>query len=227
MQSISKRITCNTKDYFSNFDFFFFTARRDNKGFFIVLRRPSDKESKHTDFLPCVHCFGYVLSQGLSNHEKKCEYVDGTRLGQPTMKRMARNKIMEDVGGYSKEMRKLLSSLQGDNVGTVCREDPTIMSAAQNLLNFHNKKDEAIPQVRQEIRILARLLMEMRKSPGNQKRDLKSFIKPSEWPFFLTTIKSMCFEDEKFTLARNMGYIVSNNSFLEPVCCEKQQKKSS
>ena len=59
------------------------------------------------------------------------------------------------------------------------------------------------------MRTMARILIEMRRSPGNESRDLKSFIQPKEFDFWMSTIKDMTISSERFQLALNFGYTVS------------------
>ena len=50
---------------------------QENRGYFVVSRRPSEKSVKHTDFVSCPFCFIFVLSlneQSVRKYKKNCHY---------------------------------------------------------------------------------------------------------------------------------------------------------
>ena len=117
-------------------------------------------------------------------------------------------KLLEDIGGFTPEMRKCLTKLDLDQIGKVVREDPTILAVGQQLLDRKHNKDEAIDGVKQQMRILSRILIQMRKTAGNEGRTLESFIRPTEFAFYMATIKEMTLNSQRFQLAQNFGYTV-------------------
>ena len=93
-----------------------------------------------------------------------------------------------------------------DTVGLVCREDELILQLGQSLLDRKNLKNEAIDSAKQQMRTVARILIRMRETEGNESRDIQSFIRPTDFKFYINTIKEMTIESQKFQLALNFGY---------------------
>ena len=176
------------------------------------MRRPSEDDiSTHKDYLPCIHCMGYLAIHMLSEHEKKCRLKPSgeKNLGQRLLKQKGTYKLMEDIGSFTPEMRKCLSKMDLDTIGKVVREDPTILAVGQQLLDRKYNKNEAIDGAKQQMRILSRILIQMRKTAGNEGRTLESFIRPTEFAFYMATIKEMTLNSQLFQLAQNFGYTVS------------------
>ena len=49
-----------------------------NKGQLIVMRRPEEEEDCcQDDYLPCVHCLGFVKRKDLWTHNKACNFKSG------------------------------------------------------------------------------------------------------------------------------------------------------
>lgn len=183
-------------------------------GNFVVLRRPKNYIPKYTGFLPCVRCLGFVQIHMLGHHEKVCGLKkEGEKnLGQVTLKQRGQFKMMQDIGVHSFEMKSLLSKMKLDPIGLVVREDPVILELGQLLLDRKNIKAEAIDSAKQQMRTLARILIEMRRTPGNESRNLQSFIRPIDFQFYINTIKEMTINSERFQLALNFGYTMKKIS---------------
>ncbi len=186
---------------------------KQERGHFIVARRPKSSETlTHKDFLPCPFCLRYLTKHQLSRHEKTgCKFKklyekSDTRIGQQGLQQKSNILLMHDIGKLSPELQLLLSKLSNDDVATVIKEDSTILEVGQDLLNKQNQKKEQIPYIKDRMRELGRLLIEMRKKPGNEGRSMKSFIRVDEWDFFIQSVKNIAFEKGKHTLALKLGY---------------------
>ncbi len=187
---------------------------RSKRGYFVVARSPDAGQSvTHDDYRPCPNCLLYLNIHELSRHEKTtCDRIlksgksTDQREGQRSLVRKSNLMIMDGTQEISKEMKYLLSKLSDDAVGRAVKEDPVILEVGQDLLDKQVQKTEQSNYIKERMRELGRLLVEMRKKPGNSERSLKSFISVTEWDFFISTVKKMGVDQGKPTLALKLGY---------------------
>ena len=70
--------------------------------------------------------------------------------------------MLSDVGLYSMQVQYLIASLDDDEMGAIAKSDPLILEVAEWLLDKQTQKKESTPAMRQRVRGLARILIEMR-----------------------------------------------------------------
>ncbi|XP_069109788.1 uncharacterized protein [Argopecten irradians] len=166
---------------------------KSNTGFLILARRPSSNSCKqknylHTDFLPCEFCLGFFLKTELWRHRSNCLFAP-TETKKHT--RVQRNSVLllessvSDPDLHKGFRDNVVSTLIVDDISLIIRNDRVILKVGENLYLKHGKKQK--PYISQEIRLLGRLVMEMRATVGNPNGYLKDFLKPA---FFDSTIEA-------------------------------------
>ena len=187
-----------------------FSVRVQGFGYLIVLRRPDTPDVSPWDYIPCIHCKGYVVKSLLAKHEVKCKSNENhVKTGNPGLKRQGQYQVFADIGQHSEELKKFMASLRpGNDVTNIILEEPTLLATAQSMFDKKNMKDEARDQIKNQIRALGRLLQVMRRAPGNSERSMESFVRRKDFFFFLQCIVDICFEEKKHSLAMNMGWTV-------------------
>ena len=73
----------------------------------------------------------------------------------------------------------VISTMALDNVSAVVKLDKTILTLGSDLIE--NRGIEKVGEVTQQMRVLARIVLEGRKVTGNEKANLEDFLKPSQF----------------------------------------------
>jgi hypothetical protein len=210
---MKNKILKNKGNYYHNVQ-----VKKKKTGDLITLRRPTTNTSYHK-FAPCPFCLAYVVRSELNRHSKTCNMRD--HQSRSNIKQKSAKMEMDE--SLTPELASVLSHLrhsykgEPDKVSEIIKNDPLVLEVGQTLLNKENKTQD-VDHVRERMRECGRLLKQLRTKPGNEDRDLKSFIRPSEFDFFCASIKALCDEDGKFTLAAKLGYDIVK--FTDIVWCE-------
>ena len=83
-------------------------------------------------------------------------------MDQTSHKAASKLTFLKDVGSYSPQVQYLIASLGSDKMGDIVKADFIILEVADWLLDKQTQKKESTPAMRQRVRGLARILIEMR-----------------------------------------------------------------
>jgi hypothetical protein len=173
-----------------------------------VARRPKKGEIVDPKiYTPCPNCFLWISKWDLNRHNKK-----GCPMKNVNAKKNLRQKsdviLMQTMGQISKELAVVLSNLNNDEVAEAIKHDETILLVAQMLIGNQVDLERCDKYFRDRMREMGRLLIQLKKAPGNENRDLKSFIQPSEWDFIIESVITLS-DSAKYTLAVKLGHAIT------------------
>ncbi|XP_028414257.1 uncharacterized protein LOC114537315 [Dendronephthya gigantea] len=168
-----------------------------------VDRRPGQaREVKASQYLPCTICNGFFLAHELSRHGATCmRSCESDKKEKPSAKRMRFDgKLLlaeTNLEACSKQLQNVLLIMAHDDISAVAQADPTILAVGSDMVD--QKGVEKATEISQKMRLLARVLIEMRKLTGKPDASLSTIITPLHFDSFL-----QC--------ARNLGgYVVNQN----------------
>ncbi|KAM9858204.1 uncharacterized protein ACBR49_020250 [Aulostomus maculatus] len=185
---------------------------RTGKGHLAVRKRP--KKTKHAeDFLHCLYCQGLYGRKALSRHMKMCpEKVRNDDEAQIGRKRIAMRCVLETLGdlGVSDGFKGILSQMTYNDVTQVVMSDKIILQFGEQMFNQHGADVKRHDYIRQNLRQIARLVLEARKVTPLKK--LEDFFLPSSFPHVVAAVNVLAGYDPKSktysipSLAIKLGY---------------------
>ena len=143
-----------------------------------ISRRPSSIENaSHAEYLPCRNCLTFVKKGHLWRHNKSCSQ---RRPNEPSNRKRQYEAMMlvnptEDKD-KAKFMEDIVSHMRMDDKGIISKSDDTIMR--YGLFLYESSGPSKRPYISQKMRILSRLLIEVRKITGQHNARLTSFLAP-------------------------------------------------
>ena len=195
----------NENDHKSNLE-----TIEKKKGILIVARNPAEDEPLNWQhYSPCPFCLAWMLKNQLGFHEPRCKNKpkDLAKAGKSSLVKKSKRLVFGSFKNeHSEELLEIISTLSDDEIANTIRDDKSILQVGQDLLNQQARKKEHYKYIKDRLRELGRLLLELRSHKGNEKRKLSSFIRVEEWPLIIKTIKKMALNLNKNTLARKLGY---------------------
>ena len=156
---------------------------KENKNDIVVVKRPS-KARNISEYLPCIHCYGFYVVDELWKHTKNCEMttaeedldVDITDASKRLLndsnviqqsKCLLASACLPDCGGLSMsaDMRTLINAMHTDELPAVVRKDHILLLFGETLLKKYGpaRKND----IAQRLRQLSRLLLKCRETLSN------------------------------------------------------------
>ena len=163
----------------------------EGKGDFVVIHRPND-EADFRKYVACRYCYGYLSKQAIWKHD--CPLApkkeDGTKI--PRLKK-ASDKLAGDAStnDSAASFCGLLSGMRQDEVGQVASKDALILSLGRKMCTKFGNDSEQFNYIRSKMRLVAKLLMTLRKSTGESGSSMSEFIVPTKFKAVLSATK-MC-----------------------------------
>lgn len=164
------------------------------KGELILVRRPTEMElqlKSYNDYGPCPNCLGFMLKKHLWLHIKNHCQSDHHHNAERHIIAES-NAILNEAFGreFSEEfITTIVSSFRDDEIGKVCSEDKLILKFGA--YQFEKYASTQCFLIRQSMRQLARLLLQLRDIVGNED-PLINFIKPKHFDLIVRATKSLC-----------------------------------
>lgn len=144
----------------------------------VVVKRPT-KSRKVSEYLPCIHCYGFYVYDELWKHTKNCDLKRHEKSSDLDIFRDSKNLLMtgncviqnarllldiacipEDTA-LSDEMRALISAMHQDDLSEVVRKDVLLNQFGEALLMKYGPRRKN--DIGQRLRQLSRLLLQCRK----------------------------------------------------------------
>ncbi|XP_039660140.1 uncharacterized protein LOC120561204 [Perca fluviatilis] len=185
---------------------------KTGKGQLAVRKRPS-KTQKARDFVHCLYCQGLFLKTALHRHMKLCPERDKNESESVIRRKsMTFHSVLETSGdlGISDGFKEVLSKMSYDDVTQAIMEDEVILQFGELLFNKHGSDPKKHDYIRQNLRQVARLVLEARKITPLEK--LQDFFLPSSFPHVVSAVNVLAgYNPEKKThsipsLAIKLGY---------------------
>ena len=157
------------------------TSLKENNNDIVVVKRPS-KLRKISEYLPCVHCYGFYVIDELWKHTKHCDLkTDDMNLNASDIVNLSEGLLnnsnivqqsrflldsacLSDTGSgsmLSTCMKTVITSMHSDELSTLVGKDNILLIFGEALLKKYGicRKND----ISQRLRQLARLLLECRK----------------------------------------------------------------
>lgn len=218
-------------DYYHNCE-----VLKKKSGELILARMPTISEKSlygFNDYSPCPNCLGFMLKRHLWHHIKYgC-----------TLKKRVNNKrrqviaestallvhTFSDIVGSTDFAKNIIVPLKNDIISMVCRQDNLIMKfAAMQFEKYHTSQNDLI---RQSMRQLGRLLIELRKIDTN-KIWLSDWLKPKYFDNVVSAVKNVCHEKYSIksrpqfdipSLALKLGYSLRKCVSIQKGICLRNE----
>ncbi|XP_032371817.1 uncharacterized protein LOC116689395 [Etheostoma spectabile] len=185
---------------------------KTGKGTLAVRKRPNTTQ-KARDFVHCLYCQGLFLKTALHRHIKFCPERDKKENELVTRRKsFAFHCVLETYGelGISDGFKEVLSNMAYDDVTQAIMEDEVILQFGELLFNKHGSDPKKHDYIRQNLRQIARLVLEARKITPLEK--LQDFFLPSSFPHVVSAVNVVAgYDPENKThsipsLAIKLGY---------------------
>ncbi|XP_044052468.1 uncharacterized protein LOC122876325 isoform X3 [Siniperca chuatsi] len=185
---------------------------RTGKGQLAVRKRPS-QTGKAKDFLHCLYCRGLYVRKALHRHMRLCpEKVRNENESKIGRKLIASRCVLEtsDDLGITDGFKSVLSQMTYDDVTQAVLDDEVILQFGELLFNKHGSDPKKHDYIRQNLRQIARLVLEAQKITPLKK--LEDFFLPSSFPHVVSAVNILAgYDPENKTysipsLAIKLGY---------------------
>ena len=162
-------------------------------GHLIVRYRPNGDNADPDMYGPCPFCFGYYIRRELWRH--KCP-LKPTQADKSRSKMAVTSLLLLPNDNLNSLLHKVVCTMKQDQISRVAKSDETILKLGEKLCNKHGHENDKYNYVRQKMRELARLLMELRKTLGLPNHSLAAFFHPKYYRFLVTCSKNVAGFDE-------------------------------
>ncbi|KAI3372561.1 hypothetical protein L3Q82_023040, partial [Scortum barcoo] len=185
---------------------------KTGKGQLAVRKRPR-QTLKAQDFLHCLYCRGLFVKKALFRHMRLCpEKVKNENETEFGRKRIASQCVLEVVGdlGVTDGFRSILSQMTYDDVTKTIMDDKVVLQFGELMFNHYGSDVKKHNYVRQNLRQIARLVLEAQKITPLEK--LEDFFLPSSFPHVVSAVNVLAgYNPENKTysipsLAIKLGY---------------------
>ncbi|MEW8543328.1 MAG: hypothetical protein AB2693_07305 [Candidatus Thiodiazotropha sp.] len=204
------------------------SVRNENKGSLIVVRRPSDGSREYTsdDFGPCIHCKGFFIRWELWRHEKSCKFApskEEKKRNRPQQNSVfllesAKQKLVQDESF----IRNVISRMAVDDASLAVRNDSIALKYGELKFSHFGKNKHRKLSVSSDLRLLGRLVLEMRKITGIKDGYLEDFMKCAHFDRLIDASCTLARMVEtgvaatfkKPTVGRKIGRLLKQCSFV-------------
>jgi hypothetical protein len=210
-------------DYHNNLE-----VLRQKQGSLIVVRRPT-QVAQYTDYLPCRSCLGFFVKSDLWRHCISCKFSDGTPSDCNWQKQgaMLIAPVIYTAACLGPAMVRTLSAMYRDDISTVVKNDPLILTYGE--LISRNKKVSQMRCVSARLRLLARLLIRLRKSCQLPDASLSDFIRADMFDNVVSAVldESQCQSaTETSAIKLSAPSIALKTGYSLRTCCDLLHNKA-
>lgn len=186
---------------------------RTGEGQLAVRKRPKQTGKGLKDFLHCLYCRGLYIKKALHRHMRLCpDRVRNDSESQIGRKRIASRCVLETIGdlGVSDGFREILSQMTYNDVTQAVMDDKIILQFGEQMFEQHGSDVKRHDYIRQNLRQIARLLLEAQKITPLKK--MEDFFLPSSFPHVVSAVNVLAgYDPENKTysipsLAIKLGY---------------------
>ncbi|XP_017283379.1 uncharacterized protein LOC108242808 [Kryptolebias marmoratus] len=179
----------------------------------LAVRVRPRKPAKSIDFVPCVYCLGLYKKKSLIGHIKRCPEKGKTEDETKIKNKRIMSKcalLTKNCDDLSEEFKNILGGMIYDEVTEIIMEDRIIVQFGEHMLNEIGHNVKRHEYLRQNLRHVARLVLEAQKSTPMQ--SLEDFLDPSNFRHVVSAVKVIAgYDPEKKTynlpsLAYKLGY---------------------
>ena len=177
-------------------DFYYNVKVLKNGGELIVCRRPSPGEKlSASKFGPCKYCLGFFHKEELWRHARNCLYKGTTAEGEDleSIRNIQQEADILLHGQKDPDFLELeefvIQRMRKDEITTVAASDEIIKKYGNFLMS--GKGSKKANSISSNMRLMARLLITLRKNDNNSNKALKDFMKPVNFDLIVKCTKEM------------------------------------
>ncbi|XP_041643298.1 uncharacterized protein LOC121509728 [Cheilinus undulatus] len=185
---------------------------RTGKGQLAAKKRPT-MSGQAQDFLHCLYCHGLFLNLSLARHMRRCpekvKRENESGIGKKRMAWLCAMEVSDDLC-ISDGLKNILSVMLYDEVTRTIMDDNVILQFGELLFSQHGSDEKRHEYIRQNLRQVARLVLEAQKTSSLKK--LEDFFTPSNFLHVVSFVKVLAgYDPQKNTykapsLAIKLGY---------------------
>ena len=179
-------------DYYHNMDVL-------EKGFgdLIVLRRPTEQEClarqiQYSDYTPCPGCLGFVMKRELWRHVRRCKDISlsdySERCSPQQASRLLMFPIAQDISPQFQS--DVINKMLDDDKTNITRNDWLILQLGSFMYQRYGSSQRAL--ISQRMRLLARLLAELRNQMQKPALTLMECIDPNMCDHIVAAVHQLC-----------------------------------
>lgn len=189
---------------------------KDRKGVLFVGRRPSSLAHRPDDYLPCQFCLAFSVKQELWRHAKHCpfrstpvRYENAEQSGVKGNERLYLGWEIYTAGSHRSQnngpiidddfQKYVLDSFHSDKISRSVKSDYLLLLLGKTQLSKLGFRRAS--QVREKLRIMGRLKLQLRSLSGNESASVEDFITPSQFDVCITAVKSLAMESDRNSLS--------------------------
>nr|XP_046241586.1 uncharacterized protein LOC124057408 [Scatophagus argus]XP_046241587.1 uncharacterized protein LOC124057408 [Scatophagus argus]XP_046241589.1 uncharacterized protein LOC124057408 [Scatophagus argus] len=190
---------------------------KTGKGQLAVRKRP-----KHTrearDFLHCLYCRGFYTKKALYRHMKLCPEKVKNGNEPHFRRRLIASQCVLEVSdlGVSDGLKSILSKMMYNDVTQAVMDDQVILQFGELLFNQYGSDVRKHEYLRQNLRQIARLVLEAQKITPFKK--LEDFFLPSSFPHVVSAVNVLAGYDPETKRYSNPSLAVKIGYHLQKVC---------
>ncbi|XP_057686783.1 uncharacterized protein LOC130912777 isoform X2 [Corythoichthys intestinalis] len=192
----------------------------------LAVRKRRRTTGRAHDFLHCLYCRGLFVKKNLTVHMKRCperqkSRADGPRLGQERVETRCALEVAGDLG-VGAGFRAVLSQMIYDDATRLIIDEPVLLRYGEDMLARNGAESKGQQITRQNLRQMARLVLEARKKTPLKK--LEHFFLPDSFPHVVAAVNVLAGYDSAGrtysapSLAIKLGYS------LQKVCRIVQER---
>lgn len=159
-----------------------------------VLRRPTAQTdyvqvAEPKEYTPCPGCLGFVVKRDLWRHAKRCQDMrncDGKTVQSDS--NLLLFQILTDVPEQFKV--EILSTMKQDEVFAVLRNDELIINLGMSMFDQYGSTQSRL--ISQHMRMMATLLIEVRRVANNADLTLLQCISPERFDDIVAAVQQRC-----------------------------------
>ncbi|XP_039463806.1 uncharacterized protein LOC116330566 [Oreochromis aureus] len=191
---------------------------KTGEGTLVVRQRPKVL-GQARDFLPCLHCHGLFVKRNLFKHMRTCP---------------AKSKIEKDIGkkriasmcvlatldcedrGISDVARGILNEMIYDDVTRAVMDDRILLQFGEYMYNHYGRDAKKHPYIRQNLRQIARLVLEAQKTTPMKK--LEDFFHPSNFQRVVSAVNVLAGYDSETKIYAAPSVAIKLGHSLQKTC---------
>ncbi|XP_072167932.1 uncharacterized protein [Diadema setosum] len=183
---------------------------KEGKGVIVPVYRPN-RDVDHELFQPCISCLGWYSKSEMWKHACKMGKSNST---------VADGRMLKPTPHIERTYDEVVHGLQCDGISLCVRNDNLLneLGKVRTLKLGHNKENHY--QIRNELRLMARLLLTYRETTGEHSATLSSMIDPVEFTSVVRAVQRLSgFHPDrnsydKPSIALKLGHSLKNVALL-------------
>ncbi|XP_036954793.1 uncharacterized protein LOC119019918 isoform X2 [Acanthopagrus latus] len=191
---------------------------KTGKGQLAVRKRPNYARQA-IDFLHCLYCRGLYMKNALFRHMKLCpERVKNGNESGVGRKRIAVRCALEasDDLGITDGFKSILTKMTYNDVTQTVMDDKVLLQFGELLFNHYGSDEKKHEYIRQNLRQMARLVLEAQKITPLKK--LEDFFLPSSFPHVVSAVNVLAGYDPASKTYRIPSLAIKIGYHLQKTC---------